>query len=249
MPAQRRLASLSAHIAPIDGVRWQPAAAKATTLVQHQPAVDAKIVTLKDTGRDAGKPGTGPATGSVCIRQLRPEDEEAYCAFGGRMTWRDGWHYPVRGMPGSDRDFRDTAARQGQPQSSRHYADGGGEMRLVLVETRTEEYNGKVYEWEEIFGEGWYNWGESSPDKSTFGLSVASDFQGSGAGRALITRVLEVAEETGYGPSIMTLTVQDINQRAWELYESVGFEFLYDEHMGERESTHPSSSLLGFLPV
>ena len=40
-------------------------------------------------------------------------------------------------------------------------------MRLVLVETRTEEYNGKVYEWEEIFGEGWYNWGESSPDKST----------------------------------------------------------------------------------
>ena len=167
------------------------------------------------------------------------------------MTWRDGWHYPVRGMPGSDRDFRETAARQGQPQSSRHYADGGGEMRLVLVETRTEEYNGKLYEWEEIYGEGWYNWGESSPDKSTFGLSVASDFQGSGAGRALITRVLEVAEETGYGPSIMTLTVQDINQRAWELYESVGFEFLYDEHMGERESTRPpmSSSLLCFLPV
>ena len=235
MQATRPLHRLSSHVAPIDGaLHRQPAAAKATTLVLHQPTVDAVTVALKGTGRDAANPGTGPATRSICIRQLRPEDADAYCAFGGRMTWRDCWHYPATGMPGSDQVFRDTAARQGQPQSSEHYAVGG-EVRLVLVETRTEEYRCKVYEWEEIYCEGWYNWGESSPDKSTFGLSVASDFQGSGAGRALITRVLEVAEATGYGPSIMTLTVQDTSQRAWELYESVGFEFLMDEEMGERE--------------
>ena len=46
---------------------------------------------------------------------------------------------------------------------------------------------------------------------------------------------MEVAEATGYGPEIMTLTVQDINTRAWELYESVGFKLIKNEAMLERE--------------
>jgi GNAT superfamily N-acetyltransferase len=108
-----------------------------------------------------------------------------------------------------------TAARQGLPAEE----GGGGELRLVLVETCTEEYEGRVYSWEEIYGEGWYSWDKSTSETSTFGLCVNSQFQGTGAGRELIEQVLEAAESTGWGPPIMTLTVQDINQRAWQLCE------------------------------
>ena len=192
------------------------------------PKVEAVVVDLRDSHRDASLPGVGPATRKVTIRQLQPSDEAAYCAFGGRVTWREGWHYPLFGLPGSDEHFRKTAARQGQPIKG-----GGGELRLVLVETRTEEYEGRIYSWDEIYGEGWYTWKEPNTEErpeigmsssesvaSTFGLCVNADFQGTGAGRALISRVLDVAEETGYGPAHMSLTVQDINQRAWELCES-----------------------------
>ena len=192
------------------------------------PKVEPVIVDLRDSHRDVSLPGIGPATRQVTIRQLQPSDEAAYCAFGGRVTWREGWHYPLFGLPGSDEHFRKTAARQGQPVEG-----GGGELRLVLVETRTEEYEGRIYSWEEIYGEGWYTWKESNTTArpkaghstsesvaSTFGLCVNTDFQGTGAGRALISRVLDVAEQTGYGPPIMSLTVQDINKRAWELCES-----------------------------
>eukprot|EP01043_Picozoa_sp_COSAG02_P000897 COSAG02_NODE_18_length_54986_cov_345.599322_31_plen_266_part_00 len=195
------------------------------------PKVDPVIVDLHDSHRDASLPGVGPVDRQVTIRQLQPSDEAAYCAFGGRVTWREGWHYPLFGLPGSDEHFRKTAKQQGQPVEG-----GGGELRLVLVEARTEEYEGRIYSWEEIYGEGWYTWKESNTqarpetgqptsesEASTFGLCVNADFQGTGAGRALISRVLGVAEETGYGPPTMSLTVQDINQRAWELCESANW--------------------------
>ena len=185
--AQRRLKALAAHVATAHTV----AKTETSAAVELQPAVEPIVPQLKDTGRDAALPGTGPSTRSVTIRQLRPEDEAAYCAFGGRATWRDGWHYPLFGMPGDDTDLRECARRQGQPASYQHFSGqgGGGEMRLVLVETRTEEYDGKVYSWDEIYGEGWYSWGSVDTKGSVFGLSVNTQFQGSGAGRALITRV------------------------------------------------------------
>ena len=179
----QRLGAVCSHV-----LGQHPCASETTTLVQ-QPVVAPIEPQLKDTGRDAALPGTGPSTRSVTIRQLRPEDEAAYCAFGGRATWRDGWHYPLFGMPGDDTDLRECARRQGQPASGQHFSGGGGEMRLVLVETRTEEYDGKVYSWDEIYGEGWYSWGSVDTKGSVFGLSVNTQFQGSGAGRALITRV------------------------------------------------------------
>ena len=45
--------------------------------------------------------------------------------------------------------------------------------------------------------------------------AVDREFQGTGAGRALITRLLEIAERHRYGPEIMSLGVQDLNERAW----------------------------------
>ena len=217
--AHARLAVLAAHLCgrpPARSSTQQAAAPLSGNSAQPAPKVEPVVVHLRDSHRDASLPGVGPSTRQVTIRQLRPSDQAAYCAFGGRVTWREGWHYPLYGMPGSDEHFRKTAARQGQPLE-------GGELRLVLVETRTEEYGGRAYSWEEIYGDGWYTWKRPEAGQSvssTFGLCVNSAFQGTGAGKALIKRVLEVAEQTGYGPPIMTLTVQDINQRAWQLCES-----------------------------
>ncbi len=55
----------------------------------------------------------------------------------------------------------------------------------------------------------------------TFGLVVAGAYQECGAGRALMTRLLEVA--TAAGPPRMELTVQCANTRAVALYTSLGF--------------------------
>jgi len=217
--AHARLAVLAVHLRGRPSARSRTTQSVSASSAQPAPKVEPVVVHLRDSHRDTSLPGVGPSTRQVTIRQLQPSDEAAYCAFGGRVTWREGWHYPLYGMPGSDEHFRKTAARQGQPLE-------GGELRLVLVESRTEEYDGRAYSWEEIYGEGWYTWkrpgaGQSIQSvASTFGLCVNSAFQGTGAGKALIKRVLEVAEQTGYGPPIMTLTVQDINQRAWQLCES-----------------------------
>ncbi len=58
-------------------------------------------------------------------------------------------------------------------------------------------------------------------ERSTFGICISRDCQGSGAGRALMTRLLDIAREVG--PPIMTLTVQHANPRAVALYRAMGF--------------------------
>jgi ribosomal protein S18 acetylase RimI-like enzyme len=160
-------------------------------------------------------PGTNLVSRETVIRQLEPRDADAYVAFNKRLSWRESWHYPMR----NEDDARAIAEHRDRGDAA---GNMGGVMWLVLVETRREEYGGKAYTWDEIWGEGWYKWRVGEPH-STFGMCVSTAFQGSGAGRALLSRVLQVADTTDIGPSTMRLTVQDINVRAWRLYESLGF--------------------------
>lgn len=71
-----------------------------------------------------------------------------------------------------------------------------------------------------IGGYDWYQWQDGS-DKSLFGICIKRDFQNTGAGTALMTRLMEVAGEIG--PSVMSLTVQKANPRAVRLYQKTGF--------------------------
>lgn len=208
----RRLRAILRATQPrTDVVQLRPTASPTSTWPQVEPIA----VKLRNAAERASPlPGTALLDSEVVIRQLEPRDADAYVAFNKRMLWRESWHYPMR----DEASARDIAARGSGAETN----GGGGCLWLVLVETRREQYNGEIYAWEEIWGEGWYKWRKDEPH-STFGLCISSAFQGSGAGRALMSRVLEVADTTNIGPPIIRLTVQNINGRAWRLYESLGF--------------------------
>lgn len=83
-----------------------------------------------------------------------------------------------------------------------------------------------------IGGYAWYRWrGEDAPD-SVFGICVREDYQGCGAGRALMERLLHVAETVG--PPLMVLTCQHANVRAVQLYQKLGFRIVKEGMVGAR---------------
>lgn len=82
-----------------------------------------------------------------------------------------------------------------------------------------------------IGGYAWYRWTQGAP-ASGFGICIRSDFKGSGAGRALMTRLLEIARTVG--PPVMRLTVQKANSRAFALYSSMGFQVVREQMVGAR---------------
>jgi ribosomal protein S18 acetylase RimI-like enzyme len=65
---------------------------------------------------------------------------------------------------------------------------------------------------------------------SHFGLCIRRGLQASGAGNALMTRLLEVAKEIG--PPVMGLTVQKANARAVALYTKMGFRVVREQMRG-----------------
>ena len=219
MAATRRLQGLAAQLHPTPPhPTYAPSAA--TDAAPPRPPVEPLQVTLRgDEARGAVFPGTKLVGRTVTIRSLAPTDLVAALAFSRRMLWRDRWHY----------NQSEATVKQQVENSGRRYTLGGG-IHLVLVETRQEEYDGEVISWDEIYGEAMYSWpvtqvrnGVTITDRSLFGMAVDREFQGNGAGRALMGRLLQLAEEHRYGPEVMALGVQDINERAWRLYESMGF--------------------------
>jgi RimJ/RimL family protein N-acetyltransferase len=72
-----------------------------------------------------------------------------------------------------------------------------------------------------IGGYAWFRWQEENASKSGFGMCLRRDFQGTGAARAIITPLLQIAREVG--PPVMSLTVQKANVRGVELYKKMGF--------------------------
>jgi hypothetical protein len=113
-----------------------------------RPRIDPVVVTLRgDAGRANGLPGTNELSRTVTIRSLKPTDMVAALAFCRRLLWRDRWHY----------NPMESTVRLQVQNSGRRFVSGGG-VHLVLVETRVEEYDGKRFEYEEIYGEAMYSW-------------------------------------------------------------------------------------------
>ncbi len=84
-----------------------------------------------------------------------------------------------------------------------------------------------------VHGEAWYEWKENAPGMSTFGICIRRTMQGQGAGRLIMSRLMEIGD--AFGPPVMNLTVQKENERAWKLYTSLGFKPLREQMRAARE--------------
>jgi phosphinothricin acetyltransferase len=90
-------------------------------------------------------------------------------------------------------------------------ADEPGRVTLVAQEPNTGR----------ILGYAWYGWPDESSAKSGLGICIRRGHQDAGVGRALLTRLLEIARVVG--PPVMQLTVQLANAKAIALYRKMGF--------------------------
>lgn len=140
----------------------------------------------------------------VTIRPLLPEDGEALAAFYASVPQEDYRFYCPHPL---DREHAlANAAKAFSP------------LEVVLV---LEPEPGR------IGGYAWYRWKAPNAERSTFGICVGRALQGTGAGRALMKRLMEIAAEVG--PPIMCLTVQKANPRAVALYQSMGFRIVREQ--------------------
>ncbi len=135
---------------------------------------------------------------TVHIRPLTPDDGEALAACYTQVP-----HEHIRFYCPYPLDRAQALANAAK-------ADSPTEVVLVA------EANGKV-----IGGYAWYRWSPPDAERSNFGICLQPAYQNLGLGRALLTRLLEIARHLG--PPIMSLTVQHANVRAVKLYTSMGF--------------------------
>ncbi|MHB0937993.1 MAG: GNAT family N-acetyltransferase [Armatimonadota bacterium] len=155
---------------------------------------------------------------------MRPETQALYPPM--TVTLRDGTVAAIRPLSTADADAL-VAFYAGIPRADqRHYyphaldeehalrnaarADSPHEVVLVLDVD------------DAIGGYAWYCWENDEAEQSTFGICIARPYQSSGAGRLLMTRLLEIAKTVG--PPVMSLTAQHANARAVELYKKMGFQ-------------------------
>lgn len=135
-----------------------------------------------------------PAT----IRPLSTSDSEALAAFFTAIPLRDKRFFYPHPLD--------------RTQALRHTAEADSPLRIALVLTVPDG---------RIAGFTCCDWAGAAAGESVFGLCVAADYQGLGAGRLLMSHLLQIAER--HSPPVMTLTVQLANARAVNLYRSLGF--------------------------
>jgi len=85
-----------------------------------------------------------------------------------------------------------------------------------------------------IVGYSSYEWADMGDAYSLFGLCIARECQGVGAGRLLMEHLLTFARQ--YGPPVMALTVQLANTRAVSLYRSMGFQVMREQMVAHDSS-------------
>ena len=144
------------------------------------------------------------------IRHLGPDDGEALAAFYESLPDEDYFFYCPHPL-----------MRQHAMEKAAH----AHSPNFVCLALEAEDGS--------IAGYAWYQWQNEGSQKSTFGICIRRDFQGQGAGRALMTRINEIAREIG--PRVMALTVQKANPVAIELYKKMGFHIAREQF---RESDH-----------
>jgi ribosomal protein S18 acetylase RimI-like enzyme len=151
----------------------------------------------------------------VRLRFLRRDDGDRLAAFYARVPRRDFRFYCPYALTAEQ--ARENAARADDPR------------RIVLVLEDTADGS--------IGGYAWCKWAADDATASTFGICVRPDFQGVGAGRALMTRLLAIAARGG--PPDMELTVQRANAGAVRLYRSLGFEITREQEREPRFGFSP----------
>ncbi|HOS44150.1 MAG TPA: GNAT family N-acetyltransferase, partial [Armatimonadota bacterium] len=114
------------------------------------------------------------------IRPLAPEDAEALAAFYAAVPREDLRFYCPHPLD--------------RAHALRNAANAYRPTEVVLV---LETGGG-------IGGYAWYRW-RAGDEKSGFGICIGRACQGRGAGRLLMTRLLEIAKTIG--PPVMGLTV------------------------------------------
>ena len=137
------------------------------------------------------------------IRPLAESDGAALAAFYAGIHPEDAFFYGPHPLT------REYAVRNA--------TNAGSPVEVVLV---LEPPGGG------IGGYAWYRWTEGEAS-SLFGICIARPFQGAGAGRQLLARLLEIARTVG--PPVMQLTVQKKNPKAVELYTKMGFRIVRDQ--------------------
>jgi len=148
---------------------------------------------------------------SVLVRPLREADADAL----GDL---------YESVPLEDARFYLSPSELNRAQASSEAAQAGGPSFVGLV---AEAANGS------IAGYAYYKWTDETSEVSRFGICVRRDYQGCGAGKALMTHLLEFASRVG--PCAMGLHVQKANQRAVELYQKMGFHIVRKQTRAARD--------------
>jgi len=143
---------------------------------------------------------------AATIRALQPGDGSALGDFFEAVPRRDVRFYCPYPLT--------------REQAGKNAAAAGSPCEVVLV--LDQAGNG-------IGGYAWFRW-QAGAERSTFGICIRPGLQGCGAGKALMTRLLEIARQVG--PPVMGLTVQKANGRAVELYQKTGFCIIRDQVRG-----------------
>ena len=162
---------------------------------------------------------------------MRPEDQERFGPV--RAALKDGRQVVLRPLAATDGnalgEFYMSVPREDvrfycpypltreQAALNAQAADGPFRVTLVAEEPQTRR----------IVGYAWYRWKDENSPKSTFGICIRRGYQEAGTGRALMTRLLEIARTVG--PAIMGLTVQVANPRGVALYRKMGFEVVAEQ--------------------
>jgi len=140
----------------------------------------------------------------VTIRALAADDAEALADFYESIPEEDHrfyWPHPLT---------REKAAAKASEALHPFFT-------CLLAETQDRQ----------IAGYAWFRWQDGNSRSSTLGVCIRQNFQGMGAGTALLRRLLEIAQTVG--PPVMSLTVQKANPRGLGLYRKMGFHVVREQ--------------------
>lgn len=111
------------------------------------------------------------------------------------------------------------------------------EQKVAKALVPTAVYLVAENERQQIVGYASYWWNAEDDEPSTFGICIQKAYRGVALGQALIARLSEIAKDIG--PSVMSLTVQKANPRAFALYSKMGFQVLREQMRGQVEEFPP----------
>jgi ribosomal protein S18 acetylase RimI-like enzyme len=157
---------------------------------------------------------------TVTVRPLSVKDGEKLAHFYEQIPEEDYFFYCPNALD------RENALKKAANADAANFV-------CLVIETEQSE----------IAGYAWYRWGNSF-DKSEFGICIRRDHHGIGAGKIIMTKLMQTAEI--YGPPVMSLTVQKANEGAVKLYPKLGFKIIREQlRGGDNEPEYYMENVVG----